>query len=478
MRRSEITSFDPCTDAVVGVAPETTSSELERAIAQAWDAFASWGRTPLAARRRIALEFADQVRARRDEIARLIARETGKPFWECLTEADSVAAKVEISIRAQTERAGDRAHEEGGVRQVLRHRPHGVVSVIGPFNFPMHLANGHIVPALLAGNAVIFKPSEKTPMSGLLMAAMWAEAGLPRNALQVVIGTAALGRQLVAHPGIEGVFFTGGLEAGRAIHRALAGEPQKILALELGGNNPLVIWDAPDPEEAAHIVVQSAFISAGQRCSCARRLILPASAEGDAVVEALQVLTDRLIVSAPFDTPQPYMGPVIDNAAAERLLAAWSALERAGGEVIRPLQRLAPERPFLHPGVIDVTAVAERQDEEHFGPLLQVVRVPTFAAALKEASATRFGLAAGFIGARRDRFEQFATAVRAGVVNWNRPTTGASSGAPFGGVGASGNHRPSAFYAADYCAFPVAGLESPGTRFQIGAGLRALEAAQ
>jgi succinylglutamic semialdehyde dehydrogenase len=471
MSPSELVSYDPCTEEVVWRGPAVDAAALDTMVGRARIAFAGWEETPLERRREIALAFAAKVREDGEGIARLISRETGKPFWEALTEADSVAAKVAISIRAQDERAGETVSEAAGLRQAIRHRPHGVVAVIGPFNFPMHLANGHIVPALLAGNAVVFKPSEKTPASGARMAELWAAAGLPEGVLQVAIGGGDVGRTLVAHEGIDGVLFTGGAPAGRSIHQALAGRPDKILALELGGNNPLVAWDVDDAEAAGHLIVQSAFVSAGQRCSCARRLIVPAGAAGDRIVDALVALTDRLRVGAPFDEPQPFLGPVIDNAAAEAMLRAQEGLEAGGARPIRALKRPLQGLPLLSPALIDVTAVADPPDEEYFGPLLQVRRAATFEDALTAASATRFGLAAGLIGGDEALWRRFWRGVRAGVVNWNRPTTGASSAAPFGGIGASGNHRPSAYYAADYCAWPVAGLEAATAAFRIETGL-------
>jgi len=472
MSVSEIVSFDPCTDEIVWLGAAIDPARLDAMVAGARRAFVDWAETPLEARRTVAQAFADRVKAERESIARLISRETGKPYWETLTEADSVAAKVAISIRAQDTRAGESLSDAAGVRQSLRHRPHGVLAVIGPFNFPMHLANGHIVPALLAGNAVVFKPSEKTPASGVRMAELWLEAGLPDGVLQVAIGAGDTGRALVVHDGIDGVLFTGGAPAGKAIHQALSGRPDKILALELGGNNPLIAWDVDEVEDAAHLIVQSAFVSAGQRCSCARRLIVEAGAAGDRIVEALTALVDRLRVGAPFDDPQPFLGPVIDNPAAHALLGAQARLEANGGRILRALGRFRADRPLLGPGLIDVTGLAV-PDEEHFGPLLQVIRAETFDKALAAASNTRFGLAAGLIGGDEALYRRFWRGVRAGVVNWNRPTTGAASASPFGGVGDSGNHRASAFYAADYCAYPVAGLETETTAFRIGTGLSA-----
>lgn len=467
MSNSEVVSTDPCTNEVVWRGPATSASELDAVMARARQGFAAWSALSLEERHRIARTFADLAKARRETIARLISRETGKPFWETLTEADTVAGKVEVSIRAQAERAGERVGEAAGARARLAHRPHGAVAVIGPFNFPMHLPNGHIAPALLAGNAVIFKPSEKTPASGLYLAELWREAGVPDNVLQVVIGAAEIAQALVVHPETDGVFFTGGVKAGQAIHIALADQPQKIVALELGGNNPLIAWDVADAESAAHLIVQSAYVSAGQRCSCARRLIVPAGAAGDQIIDALAALIDRIKVGAPFDEPQPFMGPVIDLSSAAGLLKAQA---RLGGRAIREMQPLSPDRPYLTPGLVDVTGV-EVVDSENFGPLLQVIRAGDWESAVTAANATRFGLAAGLLSDDEALYHRFWTQVRAGIVNWNRPTTGAAGTAPFGGPGLSGNHRPSAYYAADYCAYPVASLEADSASFRIATGL-------
>lgn len=472
MSRSELVSTDPCTGEAIWRAPMAGAAEVAEAVAVARRGFAAWSARPLEERIEVARAFAGRVRGQRAEIADLIARETGKPLWEALTEADSIAAKAEISIAALQERAGERAGEAAGAFSRLVHRPHGVMAVLGPFNFPMHLPNGHIAPALIAGDAVVFKPSEKTPACGERLVQLWREAGVPAEALQFVPGGPEAGRTLVAGEGIDGVLFTGGARTGIAIHRALAGRPERMLALELGGNNPLVAWDAADLDAAAHLIVQSAFVTAGQRCSCARRLILPEGAFGAALLDRLTRLIDRIVVGAPFEAPAPFMGPVIDPAAATGLLAAQDDLTARGARVLRPMARTRADGPFLSPGLVDTTGV-EVPDEEHFGPLLQVERVADFDAAIAAANRTRFGLAAALISEDETLWRGFHARVRAGVVNWNRPTTGAASSAPFGGVGLSGNHRPSAYYAADYCAYPVASLESEAAKFRIAEGLRA-----
>jgi succinylglutamic semialdehyde dehydrogenase len=289
--------------------------------------------------------------------------------------------------------------------------------------------------------------------------------------IRLLIGGPDQGKALAAEPGIDGLLFTGSARAGQSLHKQFAETPNKILALELGGNNPLVVWGAKLIDAAAAIVVQSAYLSAGQRCTAARRLIVEKGKEGP-LLDAVLKLVDRLIVDEPFAKPQPFMGPVIDMAAADHVEEQWEALVKRGGQPIRPLDRIEKGKPFLSPAIIDVTDVKDRPDEEIFGPVLQVIRVRDFDAAIAEANNTRFGLAASLISGNPDLYQRFWTQVRAGVINWNKPTNGAPSNAPFGGIGLSGNHRPSALYAADYCAYPVTSSEADRPRATLNEGLR------
>ena len=469
MSETSIISIEPATGAelwrgAVGHVDET----VDRA-RKAWPA---WASQPLAKRIELVRRFANEVRKDQDAFAELIARETGKPLWEAMTEVESVVAKVEISIRAYAERTGQRKLDSAlQGTAALRHKPHGVLAVLGPYNFPAHLPNGHIVPALIAGNAVILKPSEKTPAVGERLVELFHRAGIGPAVIQLLVGGPDEGKALVAHAGIDGVLFTGSARAGIAINRALAANPGKMVALEMGGNNPGVLWDTPKMRDAATLIVQSAFTTAGQRCTAARRLIVKASLYDEAL-DKLKRLTDRIILGAPFDEPAPFMGPVIDNEAADQLGEAFLYLLSNGGKALCHMRRPREGLPFLTPGIMDVTAMQERPDVELFGPLLQVVRVDDFDQAIAEANATRFGLSASLIGGSPKDYDRFWTNVRAGIVNWNRPTNGASSAAPFGGIGLSGNHRPAAFYAADYCAYPVASTEMGQPRASPGVGYK------
>jgi succinylglutamic semialdehyde dehydrogenase len=343
--------------------------------------------------------------------------------------------------------------------------------VLGPYNFPAHLPNGHIIPALIAGNAVVFKPSEKTPATGAFLVNCLHKAKVPHDVVRLLIGGPEQGKALAGQPGIDGLLFTGSARAGQSLHRQFADTPEKMLALELGGNNPLVVWNAKDIEAAATIAVQSAYLTAGQRCTAARRLIVE-DGKADKLIAEIQKLIDQIIVDEPFADPQPFMGPVIDNGAADHVQEQWLNLMMKGGKPLRRLDRPFEERPYLTPALIDVTDVRDRPDEEIFGPVLQIIRVKDFDAAIDEANNTRFGLAASLVGGTPEMYDKFWANVRAGVINWNKPTNGAPSSAPFGGIGLSGNHRPSAFYAADYCAYPVTSSEADRPRGGIDQGMR------
>ena len=448
---------------------EIGDASVEVAAARA--AWPAWAAHSVAYRIEALRRFANVVRKREQEFAELISKETGKPLWETKTEVGAVVNKVDISIDAYAERTPQRKLEAAlGNRVAVRHKPHGVLAVLGPYNFPAHLPNGHIVPALIAGNAVVFKPSEKTPASGAFLVECYHQAVIPEGAVRLLIGGPEQGKALAADPGIDGLLFTGSARAGMSLHRQFAEMPHKMLALELGGNNPIVVWNAKEIEAAATVVVQSAYLSAGQRCTAARRLIVEDGQEGE-LLEAILKMVDRLVVGEPFAEPQPFFGPVIDNAAADHVQEQWLGLMMKGGKPLRRLDRPQKDLPFLTPAVIDVTDLRDRPDEEIFGPVLQIIRVKDFDAAINEANNTRFGLAASLIGGSPEMYDKFWANVRAGVINWNKPTNGAPSNAPFGGLGLSGNHRPSAFYAADYCAYPVTSNEADRPRASIGQGL-------
>jgi succinylglutamic semialdehyde dehydrogenase len=434
-----------------------TENEVAQACSSAIDSHEGWSAEPFDRRAAVALLYSGLLEKRKESIARSISREVGKPLWEARTEVEAMIRKIPLSIEAYKSRTGIFEQElAGGGRTIVSHHAHGVVAVLGPFNFPGHLPNGHITPAILAGNSVVFKPSELTPGVGALMAECWTHAGLPNGVLNLVQGGRSTAELLLDNPGLAGVYFTGSASAGVAIHRKFAGRPEVILALEMGGNSPLVVLGGADPVESARLIAVSAFITSGQRCTCTRRLIL--TPEAEPVVEPLIAFARQIVVDLPDAEPAPFMGPLILKIAAERVLAAQQELAAHGAIILEEARPTNLGLPFLRPGIVDVTNVRNLPDVEIFGPFLQLIRVASLEEAIVKANATRFGLAAGLVGGTAEQFAQFRAKVRAGIINWNRPTTGASSSAPFGGIGLSGNHRPTASYAADYCAYPIASM--------------------
>ncbi|MDF2185068.1 succinylglutamate-semialdehyde dehydrogenase [Grimontia hollisae] len=451
-------SLNPFNSETIWSGKAATPAQVDTAVSAARKAFVKWKNTPFSERQALVERFAEKVKENSEHIAIVIAEETGKPLWETRTEAAAMVGKIAISLRAYHERTGERAKDVAGTQAVLRHRPLGVMAVFGPYNFPGHLPNGHIVPALLAGNTVVFKPSDLTPKTAEETIKLWIEAGLPQGVLNLVQGGRETGEALAQSKGIDGLLFTGSANTGHILHRQFAGQPGKMLALEMGGNNPMVISEQfGELDATAYTVIQSAFISAGQRCTCARRLYLPKGERGDALLNRLVEMTKNIRVGGQFDDPAPFMGAQVSVRAAEGILAAQANLQSLGGEPL--LQAELLHDAVVSPGIIEVSNIVELPDEEYFGPLLQVVRYDTFEQAVELANDTRYGLSAGLVSKDDAEWAYFLDHIRAGIVNRNRQLTGASGDAPFGGPGASGNLRPSAYYAADYCAYPMASME-------------------
>ncbi len=449
---SEFISIDPASQEVVWQGASATSIQVDKAYQAARKAFPAWSQTTFKARREIILRFKEIAIANKDKLAKLIARETGKVLWDASGESGVIGGKVDISLKAYEDRTGVSTTETAFGRASLQHRPHGVMAVLGPYNFPAHLPNGQIIPALIAGNTVVFKPSEQCPAVGEFLCDLYAQAGFPVGVINMVQGARDTGAAVLDHCEVDGVLFTGSANTGAFIHKKFGGRPEIILALEMGGNNPLLLWDVEDAQAAASIIVQSSFVTSGQRCTCARRIILPKGKGGDAVLEAVVAMVDTMKIGAWNDEETAFMGPVIGSAIATHIVERAGEL---GGEIIRQTKIMDRSPAFVRPGIVDVTGI-NVIDEEIFGPVMQVIRVSSFEEGISQANNTRFGLSAGLISDDQNKWEEFTRKIRAGVVNFNRATTGASGALPFGGPGASGNHNPGAYYAADFCAWPMA----------------------
>lgn len=449
-------SANPATGQALWSGPAADEKTVDAAVAAARKAFPAWSELPLEKREERLRAFAAKLEAEPGRLAKAISLDVGKPAWEAAQEVQIMVQKCEHTIRAYRQRCA----ELGAAGAVARFRPHGVMAILGPFNLPGHLPNGHIMPALLAGNTVVFKPSDKAPLVAEEMTRVWEESGLPPGVLNLVQGGVETATALARHEGVDALFFTGSSRAGLALGEIFARTPGRLLALEMGGNNALVVHDPGDLRAAAVLVVLSAFLTAGQRCNCARRLILTSGVPADELLAEIVRLARALVIGAPFDRPEPFCGPLITVEAAQAFLRKQEELRLAGAIPLLEGRARDAATGFVTPAVWDVSSLGGLPDEETFGPLLNVIRVGGLEEAIRAANATSYGLAAGFISRDAQAYEKFRKAVRAGVVNWNQPVNAASSALPFGGLGLSGNHRPSAYLAVDCCAYPVSSIEA------------------
>lgn len=462
-----LVSENPATGETIWEGHEASASQVSDAIAAAHAAFPAWAALSVDQRAEYLQKFRDYCEANKDSLIEILCKEAGKIGWDAAGEAGAVIGKLNAALAAYEERTPTRSKELNGVTGTVRHKPHGVMAVFGPYNFPMHIPGGHIVPALLAGNVIVFKPSELTPAGGQWLTKAIEHAGFPAGVVNLVQGGRAVGEALTAGD-INGLLFTGSSEVGMIFHKQFAGRPEVILALELGGNNPLIVSKhgekAEDIQGVAYEIVQSAFMSAGQRCTCARRLILVENAHTDTLIDTLANMAKALKIGVYDDADEPFMGPLIHNREVNKALAMQASLQEAGAEIVLEGARLDEVRPFLSPAILDVTSVylaGKLEDKEIFAPQLKIIRVKSLEEAVKVANDTKFGLSSAIFSEDRAEYDYCVANLRAGLLNWNKMTTGASGMAPFGGCGLSGNHRPAGFYAADYCAYPVASMEQP-----------------
>jgi succinylglutamic semialdehyde dehydrogenase len=459
-----------------------------RAARAALPAWSRWGRDN---RFRVLKKFAELCKARGGAMAELICDETGKAMWEAKGEAAALVNKVEITLDASQIGALRRVEVfefDMGPQKLARawFRPHGVMGVLGPFNFPAHLPNGHIVPALAMGNTVVFKPSDKAPGVGQVLVELFEDAliaeGAPNKGagvINLVQGAADVAKALSGHDGLDGILFTGSWPVGRAIMQANLDRPGRLIALEMGGNNAAIVMDDADLKQAAIEIVRCAFNTTGQRCTCTRRAVVH-EAVADRFVSALASAASELVVGDPRSSTPVFMGPIISEAARKSVLEFQRSVAGKGAHVV--LEAKALEKPgngwYLSPGIVQVdrfTAAEGRDpgcDIEIFGPLLRVAVVDDLDEAIEQANATRYGLAASIFTRSQDSAERFLHEARAGCVNINTGTAGASSKLPFGGLGLSGNHRPAGAFSLDYCAYPVAGMIEKSDASQLAEGMR------
>lgn len=459
----EIVRHNPARRAEVAFRTPWSASAVDDAVTSARRALPAWDRLGFEARKAHLESFAAQLENRRDDLAMTIAREAGKPLWEAMTEAGALTAKIAI-MKGEGYDLIRPVHPDGLDGGHYRYRPLGVLAVLGPFNFPLHLPNGHIVPALLAGNTVVVKPSELTPGAMQIYFECAQAADLPVGVLNLVQGPGAVGAALSEHDDVNGVLFTGSYRTGVAIRRANVEHTGKMLALEMGGKNTSVILEDANLEQALHEITLASFLTTGQRCSATSRVVCHRS-RVDEFTERFAELAGRVTTGDPLND-DPFMGPLIDEGAFERFLAAQKNDENGR---LSPIRRGGAARDdldgwYVSPGVWRASEFdpnGTHQSEEIFGPDVVIYSYDDEAEALEIANGTDYGLAISIFTDDENRFERLSYSARAGIVNMNRSTCGASSRLPFGGVKHSGNHRPSALTAGLYCTYPQSQLRNP-----------------
>ena len=470
------------------------AAHVDLAVASAKSAQYEWATTPRERRFEALRRYQEIVTSRVDEIAAMINAETGKAMWESKGEASILAGKVDITLDESTHgsmaRVSDYQIDITETRQgVCRYRPHGVMAVIGPFNFPAHLPNGHIIPALAMGDTVVFKPSDKTPAVGQLIAEMFIEAldsiGAPRGVVNLVQGGGDVASKLVTHRDIDGVLFTGSWPVGRKIIEANLDNPGRLIALELGGNNPAIVMDDANLRQAVVECVRASFATTGQRCTCTRRIILHEKI-ADRFIDAMVKATNSIEVGDPRREEPVFFGPLIREESRQAALQYHESLVCAGGESLvapRAIDDIAgcEGGHFITPGAVRVDRfVADDAggpgrdagcDIEVFGPIARVCVVKNYEEAIEQANATRYGLASAIFTSSKETGERFMIESRAGCVNINAGTAGASGKLPFGGLGWSGNHRPAGSSSVDYCSYPVASLVETSDAAPLSPGM-------
>ncbi len=438
-------------------------SHIDQACLAAKAAFPSWAKMGLEKRKEYLVRLKEVYLKHADSLAEIISRETGKPLWDSKNEVKAMVGKIDItlghSLRLVSEERIENALPQ--IDGVIRHKPRGVMAVIGPFNFPGHLPNGHIIPALVMGNTVVFKPSDKTAAVGQKMAEMFHEAEFPTGVFNLLQGQGETGKRLCEHEHIDGVLFTGSYEVGLKIKQATLHHHWKILALEMGGKNSTIVWEDADLEKAVYETLIGAFLTTGQRCSGTSKVILHKKIKAK-FLDNFYASAKKLVVD--HWSKNPFMGPLISADAVEKYIRFQEIAKREGAESIMRGKALSLEKEgyYVTPSIYTVPKFDPKsvyQNNEIFGPNVAIFETDDFSQAMQITNASGFGLVAALFTKNKDLYQRALLEAKVGLLNWNRTTNGASSKLPFGGMGRSGNDRPSADFAVQYCSVPVSSLE-------------------
>ncbi|MAD61765.1 MAG: hypothetical protein CMH49_09705, partial [Myxococcales bacterium] len=448
-------SYNPAKQGTKVFTAHEYDASVDKAIHAAREALKSWRRSGLEARIEALKAVAALVPEHQAGIAEAISLEMGKSFNEAMMEAGSIKSKIE-GVIAQITKTLPQATDEAPGEQ--RFHPLGVIAVIGPFNFPIHLLNTHIVPSLLTGNTVVIKPSEVTPLCGQRYAELFHAAGFPAGVFNLIQGQGANGAALSAHPKVNGVIFTGSYETGRKIRRVTFDQAHKKVCLELGGKNPAVVLDDADLEQVTREILLGALLTSGQRCTATSRVIATAGI-APALKRRLVEAFKRIRPLDPFDQ-NCFIGPLANQAAKHRFMTLLDEAKSQGAEPWVDSESI-PGGAFVTPSIYGVKGDEDYLEHELFGPHISFQTVQNDEEAIAAAAKNSYGLSASLFTQREDMFETFYDEVAVGVLNWNRSTNGASGLLPFGGVGKSGNWHPAGSEGPRLSTYPVAVMSIP-----------------
>lgn len=422
-------------DDVIGAFPDSDAADVDVAVQAVAAGYATWAETAPEQRAAVLHRAADLLDTRQQELTRELVREEGKTLAEAANETRRTPANLRM-YAAEALRLTGQTYPTGDGSLIFTSRdPVGVVAAITPWNFPLNIPSRKLGPALAAGNGVVFKPSEITPLLGQRLVEALLDAGVPAGALALVHGASRVGQALVAHEQVAAVTFTGSTAVGRAIHSAAG--PTRRCQLEMGGKNAVVVLEDSDVDRAADVIAKGAFGLAGQACTGTSRVIAHASVH-DELVARLAKHALGVRVGDGLD-PQSQMGPLATQEQLDKFNDYLDIARREGAHLVAGGDRLTGQAYdrgyFVRPAVLDEVQPSMRvAQEEIFGPLLTFLRVASDEEALQVANGTDYGLSASVVTNDIGRALWFSRRVQAGLVKVNQPTTGMAMNAPFGGL--------------------------------------------
>jgi succinylglutamic semialdehyde dehydrogenase len=443
--------------------------DVERVVESAITGFHLWRKLPQTERNTYLKKYQDELVKRKDEIAEAISYEMGKPLWEAKTEVASVIAKIDVTINDSLPRISNKDIENILPKTTghIFYKPLGPSLIIGPFNFPCHLANGQITSALIAGNSIIFKASEKTCYSAQLLIECFHAAGFPVGVVNLIQGDGEVARRLLKEKSVKAVFFTGSKEVGKKILDITHHDLSKLVSLELGGKNTSIVHADANLDHALVELLKACFLTSGQRCTSTSIVAIHRSIHEN-FISRFHELAKKITIDHPVEfAKEPFMGPLVDQAAVDTYLLYMGMAKREGiqeimrGKIIEKSKKGHYVSPSIH--------LAEKWDNqsmflqsEIFGPNVTFIPYDSIDEAINIANATEYGLASAVFTKDHSLFNRCVEEIDSGLINFNRSTVGASAKLPFGGVKNSGNYRPAALTTIDACVYQMSSLEVIG----------------